>query len=472
MSGMTELQPMSRTYGEIATALEETPLFEHKTWRLSPEAWPLSAAQLSELARVGDYCVEFLLAVERLYTRSWQGRKILRNRDLLVPWVAEYLDRGKPEHLIRHARANALRNTMPVVVRPDLLITGDGFALTEMDSVPGGIGLTAFLNDLYGGAGGGIVGGDGMVDSFYQSVAALTPEKDNPLIAILVSDESGTYRPEMEYVAERLRAEGGRVYCRHPSDLMPLGDNFCIDVDGSPEDVDIVYRFWELYDYCERPVSKALMQAVEEGRIVVTPPMRSFQEEKLNLALLHHHLLQEYWKETLSKDAFRWLMRSVPRSWVMDPVPLPPGAVLDGPLVGGRLMHDWRQLSEASQKERDLIIKISGFDENAWGARGVLLGSDASREEWQEGIDGVVDVSGRVLHIVQEYRKPVLLNHPVFRDGEESVEPMQGRTRLCPYFFVKGGKAELSGVLATFCPADKKIIHGMRDAALMPCRAG
>ena len=31
--------------------------------------------------------------------------------------------------------------------------------------------------------------------------------------------------------------------------------------------------------------------------------------------------------------------------------------------------------------------------------------------------------------------------------------------------------AELGGVLATICPADKKIIHGMKDAILAPCVA-
>jgi len=45
-----------------------------------------------------------------------------------------------------------------------------------------------------------------------------------------------------------------------------------------------------------------------------------------------------------------------------------------------------------------------------------------------------------------------------------------GRLRLCPYYFVIGGQARLSGALATFCPPDKKIIHGMVDAALLPCR--
>jgi len=45
--------------------------------------------------------------------------------------------------------------------------------------------------------------------------------------------------------------------------------------------------------------------------------------------------------------------------------------------------------------------------------------------------------------------------------------------RLCPYYFVSGdgdgARPQLGGVLATLNPADKKIIHGMRDAVLAPC---
>ena len=50
---------------------------------------------------------------------------------------------------------------------------------------------------------------------------------------------------------------------------------------------------------------------------------------------------------------------------------------------------------------------------------------------------------------------------------------MQGRVRLCPYYFVTGdwdrARTQLGGILATVCPADKKIIHGMTDAILAPC---
>ena len=38
-------------------------------------------------------------------------------------------------------------------------------------------------------------------------------------------------------------------------------------------------------------------------------------------------------------------------------------------------------------------------------------------------------------------------------------------------YFVDDAKqvVNLRGILATLCPADKKIIHGMKDASLMPC---
>jgi hypothetical protein len=153
----------------------------------------------------------------------------------------------------------------------------------------------------------------------------------------------------------------------------------------------------------------------------------------------------------------------------MDPTPLPPGAVLEGPRVGGRALTDWKQLANASQKERDLIIKISGYHETAWGARSVILGSDCSRDEWQAGIELAIEDASKNLHILQEYKKPRRVKHPLF-DRQHQRHEVDGRLRLCPYYFNLAGKTHLSGALATFCPPDKKIIHGMQDAALLPCR--
>jgi hypothetical protein len=461
----------------LRSAFSDQSLFEDKTWRLSPQAWPLTSEQLAELREIGTACLEFHQALETLYLRSAAGKNLLRNKPLLAPWVADYLDRGKPAELVAHAREARNRGAFPTVLRPDLLLTEDGFALTELDSVPGGIGLTAFLNRLYGGeTDSTIVGhGDAMVENFHQSLTALRPGLRNPLVAILVSDEAATYRPELEWLAAQQQRRGRRVFCMRPEDVFPLGGELFFDVDGTPEKIDVIYRFFELFDWGNVRVGAEILEAWRNGAVALAPPMRHFQEEKLTLALFHHHLLREFWAESLTARTRKRLQQLIPRSWIMDPAPLPPGAVLDGPLVGGGLLNDWRDLAAASQKERDLIIKISGFHETAWGARSVVLGSDCSRDEWQQGVEQALRLAPTNLHVLQDYRKPVQTSHPVFPAvtagvpaGAAEVRP--GRLRLCPYYFVVNGEVRLSGALATFCPPDKKIIHGMTDAALLPSR--
>ncbi|HEY1848973.1 MAG TPA: hypothetical protein VGG37_07195 [Opitutaceae bacterium] len=457
------------TYGALRDAFAAQPLFEDKTWRLSPAAWTVSPEQAAELESIGAACLEFHQALEALYLRSASGKNLLRNRPLLAPWVAEYLDRGKPADLVAHARDPRNRGQFPAVLRPDLLLTDEGFVMTELDSVPGGIGLTAFLNRLYGGEPGILGSADAMIASFHASLAALRPGARNPLIALVVSEEAATYRPEMEWLAQQMQVAGHRVFCMGPADIFPLGGSLFFDVEGNPERIEIIYRFFELFDLGSIPSAKFIFDAWAAGEVAVTPPMRPFQEEKLSLALFHHHLLQPYWEEALGSRSLSLLRGLIPLSWVVDPSPLPPGAVLDGPRVGGRAIADWRALSAASQKERDLILKISGFHETAWGARSVVLGSDCSREEWQEAVDRALELAPTNLHVLQAYRKPKRVRHPLFgHEAPHEVRDSDGRLRLCPYYFIADGKARLSGALATFCPPDKKIIHGMQDAALLP----
>lgn len=469
---------MAVSYETIRAALASQPLFEDKSWRLSPQPWPLTVGQVTELEEIGRACAEFLQALETLYLRSAAGKSLLRNKALFAPWVAGYLDRGKPAALVHHARDARNRGTLPPVLRPDLLLTDHGFVLTELDSVPGGIGLTAFLNRLYGGddPDAPLIGaGDAMVREFHAALAALRPAQHNPLIALVVSDEAATYRPEMQWLAQQLQLQGKRVYCLRPEQLFPLASALYLDIDGTPEKIDILYRFFELFDFENIPTQRFILEAWEAGELAIAPPMRPFQEEKLNLALFHHHLLQDYWTEALSSQARERLRSLIPPSWVIDPAPLPPGAVLDGPRVGGRALNDWRDLGAASQKERELILKISGYHETAWGARSVVLGSDCSREEWQRGVEQAISMAPTNLHVLQAYRKPRRLEHEIYeppaREGAPAVATAKhGRLRLCPYYFLAGGEPRLAGALATFCPPDKKIIHGMQDAALLPCR--
>jgi hypothetical protein len=458
-------------FDTLRSAFAEQPLFEDKTWRLSPQAWPILPEQAAQLEAIGAASLEFHQALEALYLRSVAGKNLLRNRPLTAPWVADYLERGKPASLIAHGRDARNRGQFPNVFRPDLLLTSEGFVMTELDSVPGGIGLTAFLNRLYREAGGILGADDAMIRNFHASLASLRPDLRNPLIALVVSDEAATYRPEMQWLARQLQVAGQRVFCLRPEDLFPLGGGLFFDADGNPEKIDVIYRFFELFDLPSLKTAPYIFEALASGEVALAPPMRAFQEEKLAFALFHHHLLQEYWSESLGAASLQLLRAIIPPSWVMDPAPLPPGAVLDGPRVGGRALGEWRDLIPASQKERDLIIKISGFHETAWGARSVILGSDGSREEWQKGVERALELAPSNLHVLQTYMKPRRVRHALYgRDAPHEAREVDGRLRLCPYYFVVEGKPRLSGGLATFCPPDKKIIHGMQDAALLPVR--
>ena len=78
-------------------------------------------------------------------------------------------------------------------------------------------------------------------------------------------------------------------------------------------------------------------------------------------------------------------------------------------------------------------------------------------------------------YVLQRYHKPGLVEAEWYDFDRDQLVPMKGRVRLCPYYFVAGeaeaARASLGGVLATICPVDKKIIHGMSEAIFAPCSA-
>jgi hypothetical protein len=271
----------------------------------------------------------------------------------------------------------------------------------------------------------------------------------------VVSEEAATYRPEMAWLANQLG--GSRFKTRSPS-----FDDFA--------DGDAVYRFFELFDLANVPSSRRIFELAASNRIRLTPPPKPIFEEKMLFALLWNRNLQGFWRQELGEGFLQRMLKMVPYTWVLDPTPLPPqGAIPELNLT------DWRQLALLSHKERDLILKVSGFSSNAWGARGVYLGSDLSHADWTAAIEAAIASYTHSPYVLQRYHKPALVDSQWFDFDRNEAVPMKGRVRLCPYFFVTGeaeaARAQLGGVLATICPPDKKIIHGMTEAIFAPCSA-
>lgn len=416
-------------------------LFADQQWRFPPAPFALDRRLAAELETLGRLLLQFYRAVNLLYRHSAEGKQ--------PPWVAQLLDQGKPPEVLELQRNPAFKNDLPRVIRPDMLLTDSGCAITELDSVPGGIGLTAWLNQTYSHLPTPVLGGaDGMVKGFGGLF------NDAPRVHLVVSEESATYRPEMVWLAEQLGGDG-RVAVRdsHFAGFSPG---------------EAVYRFFEMFDLANVPSARAIFDLAAQKQIRLTPPPKPVFEEKLLFALLWNRNLRGFWRRELGEGFLDRIQRLVPYTWVVDPTPLPPHAAI--PELN---ITDWSQLKTLSQRDRDLILKVSGFSETAWGARSVSLGSDLSAGEWAAAVDVALDSFPRSPYVLQRYHRPKVHPSTWFDFDRNELVPMDGRVRLCPYYFVTGegdaARANLAGVLATICPADKKIIHGMRDAILAPC---
>ena len=156
-------------FGSVTTPLERAQyvrdqlpaggLFAGETWRIAPTPFPLSASLIASLEALGPQLLAFYRACNLMYRHSVAGK--------LPAWIAAYLDAGKPKELIELSRRDRFKAQLPRVIRPDVILSNDHFFITELDSVPGGIGLTGWLGKTYGELGDEIVGrAHGMTEGF------------------------------------------------------------------------------------------------------------------------------------------------------------------------------------------------------------------------------------------------------------------------------------------------------------------
>jgi len=446
----------------IRAAFPKEGLFAEKEWLLSPDPFPIDKKFLAELEQLGHRLFVFQRACNQLYQQSVKGKQ--------PAWIAQYLDAGKPKELIEFSRRKEIRDDLPRVIRPDLILTEKDYIIAEIDSVPGGIGLTGWLNQTYSTFDGEIIGGvDGMLDGF----RTVLPNGGD----IVLSRESATYRPEMAWVAARLNqreavaggVDSGSAGNFTPARITDPGYNWRVvsAENYEPQDGRAVYRFFELFDLPNIPGIGKTLRANSDGRITITPPIKPYLEEKMWFALFWLQPLREFWRRELGEKYFIKLQEVIPYSWLLDPTPLPQHAVIP------RLeIHDWREAAKFSQKDRDLLLKVSGFSPLGWGSRGIALGSDLPHAEWEKRIEHALATFESSPTILQRFHKGRQFEHRYWDPDSGELKTMKGRIRLCPYYFVEGDRVKLRGALATIAPADKKFLHGMSEAILVPSRTG
>src|SRR5438034_9236759 len=189
---------------DIRNAFPKEGLFAEKDWLLSPDAFPIEKKFVAELEQLGHRLFVFQRACNQLYLLSVKGKQ--------PEWVARYLDAGKPRELIEFSRRKEIRDDLPRVIRPDLILTDEGYIIAEIDSVPGGIGLTGWLNQTYSAFHRGVVGGENVM--LYGFESDLPKGRD-----ARIPQEAATYRPEMEWIAARLNQRHAAAGVGYPGSV-------------------------------------------------------------------------------------------------------------------------------------------------------------------------------------------------------------------------------------------------------------
>ena len=282
-----------------------------------------------------------------------------------------------------------------------------------------------------------------MLDGF----ASILPGGD-----IVVSEEAATYRPEMEWLAAQLNESrstlaAGAWWTRFRAKI------------GNQKSIGFLNSTTSPMFRCARQ----LWEKELAGELSVTPPMKPALEEKMWFALFWLKPLESFWRRELGERAMLALRKVIPYTWLVDPEPLPRHAVLP------RLeTHTWDEVGHFSQKQRTLILKISGFSEHAWGSRGVVVAQDMSQTAWKAELESALAEFDTHPHILQQFHQGRLIGHDYLDPAAGELRRMRGRVRLCPYYFVGEKTAVCGGALATICPDDKKLLHGMTDAILVP----
>lgn len=417
-------------------------LFKDKHWRITPYPFVISKKTSKKIYELGNYLLNYLRACNTIYHQSLRGKA--------PDWIASYLDAGKPKYLIEQGKHKSYTNDIPKVIRPDLILNEESFAITELDSVPGGIGLTAWLNKTYSSLGDNIIGGPmGMIEGFKN----ILPRGGD----ILISKEASDYKPEMEWLTKEINDSKTKE-----SYEVLNAENYKIN------DRDI-YRFYELFDLKNIPTAEDIFDHSVSGRITMTSPHKAYLEEKMWSALLHSRALRENWMNLIRQSQLNKLQSYIPYSWIIDPGPVPHYAELPG--LG---INNWNQLNEFSKTQRELVLKISGYSELAWGSRSVKIGHDLSSKEWKKAVETAISDFPKQPWILQKHIKSKVFEHPFWDIEKNKIIKINVRARLCPYFFVSSNhqsmtEVALGGILATLVPSDKKIIHGMSEAIMAPC---
>lgn len=372
---------------------------------VSPKPLYLPKVEDDEIRRIGKDVVDFMHAANELY--NFEGD------------VKDLLDRGKPKIFQTEIQPRYL------FVRPDLLITNQGFSICEIETSPFGLALSELLNRGYRAAGFDTMVGDEVLQNFLRDNI---PDEG----VIVFSQKTSSYEGQLEFLARELFSGDGRRWKAEDISTVIGRDH--------PH----IYRGFYQYEFLEDLfVNNLVDNLLREGLDTVTPTLTPHMEEKALLSLVWDKRWAGFFSRHLGSAAFHHLIDVIPPTWIVGQeryfaLGLPSGVSASVDLAG------------LSKSKRKFVLKKSGFGSGSSWAEGVVFLQEKSIQKARDLLDAATSDT-QSLYVIQEFR-PSQERPLLYEDDKGGANQMQARIRITPYFSMAGSEqAKLIAIKATGC---------------------
>ncbi len=368
-------------------------------FRVSSTPFVLSPSEGHEIHQIGEDVTSYFTAVDQLYHSNGD--------------VKNLLDTGKPEIFCIDREARYL------VVRPDLILTSNGFTLCEVETSPFGLGLAHLLNSAYHQE-----GFETMVEPnvLVDHIQARTPIQGT----IVYSTRTEAYRGQLTFLADKVFSEDGRHWAT-------------ARVDSPDAAAEVQYRAFYLDEYLSDLFVQPFVDRSLEQSAIILPSLTPHLEEKAALALLWDRRFERYFAGELGEAAFRHLRAVVPPTWVVGQEQYFALGLPDG-------IQTSVELATLSKSKRAMVLKPSGFGGKSSWSEGVTFLNKCSAQTTKSLFQRAM-ADKNTLHVVQAFTPGKKI--PMDYEEEGEVINTSVRVRITPYFDTKEGK--LVGIKATGC---------------------
>lgn len=385
-------------------------------FRVSPTPFILTPEQKTEVENIGNDIVAYFKAIDELYRTDSEVQGILNT--------------GKPELFLVQTPTKYL------FVRPDIIITPEGFRICEIETSPFGLGLAEVLNRAYRQGGFETLVADGSLETL---VHAHTPSEGR----IVFTSKTDQYAGQMTFLADKVFSGKDREWSAAKVN------------DLTPDELENIYRGFYLSEYVQDDAVKALLEKqIGEARDILPSPT-PHMEEKAILAFIWDSRFETHLRSRLGDAAFKHLREVIPPNWIVGQEEhFAPG------LPGN--MNSSTGLASLSRSKRAFVLKPSGFSDTSSWAEGVNFLHKKSGESATQLLNTAID-DKTALHVIQEFKKGSI-NPMSYSDESGKIVHMSARVRLTPYFSATSGdEGRLVAIKATG-RENTDLIHGSSDS--------